>query len=50
MSEKKVILGEIEEAFEITLPTEVMEALDIDKGDNIQFYQDDDGQILLQKA
>ena len=40
----------IERGFEIDLPPEVIDRLKLDSGDNIQFYQDDDGQILLQKA
>ena len=60
---ENILLGEKEEAvdvkefratieggFEIDLPQEVIDALKLESGDTIQFYQDDDGQILLQKA
>ena len=60
---KNILLGEKEEAvegkkyiipvehsFEIDLPKEVIDALKLESGDTILFYQDDDGQILLQKA
>lgn len=40
----------IEEAFEITLPTEMMTALDISCGDSVLFYEDDNGQVCLMKA
>jgi len=40
----------IETTFEIEIPPSVIEALDVVRGDRLMFYQNDDGQVLLQKA